>query len=84
MAKYRVSVIVRMREDLPEPQGIALEKVLKRMGYKEISDIRVGKILEMNVEGDNKEKVVETITNLSNDLFSNPVIENFELKVMEL
>jgi len=73
-----------MREDLPEPQGIALEKVLKRMGYKEISDIRVGKILEMNVEGDNKEKVVETITNLSNDLFSNPVIENFELKVMEL
>jgi len=84
VAKYRVSVIVRMREDLPEPQGIALEKVLKRMGYKEISDIRVGKILEMNVEGDNKEKVVETITNLSNDLFSNPVIENFELKVMEL
>lgn len=84
MPKYKVSVIVRMREDLPEPQGIALEKVIRRLGYQGISGIRVGKIIEMEVENENVDTVKGLMDELSRKIFSNPVIEDFEIEVKEL
>ncbi len=84
MAEFKVELIVRMREDLPEPQGIALEKVLDRLGYKGFKNIRVGKVLEMVVSGNSKESVVEELKELSKKVFSNPVIEDFEIRISEL
>jgi len=84
VTRYRVSVVVRMREDLPEPQGIALEKVLSRMGYQGISNIRVGKVLEMEVEAVDKEKVKDLMDDLSRTLFSNPVIEDYQVLIEDL
>jgi len=84
MKSFRVVVIVRMREDLPEPQGMALEKVLKRMGYEGITGIRVGKVIEMFVRGEGREEVEKTVNELSRTLFSNPVIEDYEVRVEEL
>lgn len=81
MEKFRVSVIVRMREDLPEPQGIALEKVLKRIGYQGFSNIRVGKVIEMEAEGEDAHQVRTKVEEISKKVFSNPVIEDFEIEV---
>jgi phosphoribosylformylglycinamidine synthase len=83
MPDFRVLVIVRMREDLPEPQGMALEKVLKRLGYDKIRKIRVGKIIEFNVSGESKEEVKKVVENLAKSIFSNPVIEDFEIRIEE-
>jgi phosphoribosylformylglycinamidine synthase PurS subunit len=83
MPDFRVSVIVRMREDLPEPQGMALEKVLKRLGYDKIGEIRVGKIIEFNTSGESKEEVKKVVENLAKSIFSNPVIEDFEIRIEE-
>ncbi|MGB9824598.1 MAG: phosphoribosylformylglycinamidine synthase subunit PurS [Candidatus Hydrothermia bacterium] len=84
MPKYKVSVIVRMREDLPEPQGIALEKVIRRMGYQGVSGIRVGKIIELEAENEDVNSVRRLVDELSRKIFSNPVIEDFEIEVKEL
>ncbi len=84
MPEFKVELIVRMREDLPEPQGIALEKVLNRLGYTGFKNIRVGKVLEMVIEGTSKESVVEQLKELSKKVFSNPVIEDFEIRISEL
>jgi phosphoribosylformylglycinamidine synthase len=83
MPDFRVLVIVRMREDLPEPQGMALEKVLKRLGYDKIRKIRVGKIIEFNVSSESKEEVKKVVENLAKSIFSNPVIEDFEIRIEE-
>ncbi|MEO0198498.1 MAG: phosphoribosylformylglycinamidine synthase subunit PurS [candidate division WOR-3 bacterium] len=84
MQRFRVIVIVRMREDLPEPQGIALEKVLKRIGYQGFSNIRVGKVIEMEVEGEDIHQVRNNVEEISRKIFSNPVIEDFEIEVREV
>ncbi|MEO0257884.1 MAG: phosphoribosylformylglycinamidine synthase subunit PurS [candidate division WOR-3 bacterium] len=84
MQRFRVIVIVRMREDLPEPQGIALEKVLKRIGYQGFSTIRVGKVIEMEVEGEDIHQVRNNVEEISRKIFSNPVIEDFEIEVREV
>ncbi|MEO0230077.1 MAG: phosphoribosylformylglycinamidine synthase subunit PurS [candidate division WOR-3 bacterium] len=84
MQRFRVIVIVRMREDLPEPQGIALEKVLKRIGYQGFSTIRVGKVIEMEVEGEDIHQVRNNVEGISRKIFSNPVIEDFEIEVREV
>ena len=83
MPDFRVSVIVRIREDLPEPQGMALEKVLKRLGYDKIREIRVGKVIEFNASGESKEEVKKVVENLAKSIFSNPVIEDFEIRIEE-
>lgn len=84
MPEFKVELIVRMREDLPEPQGIALEKVLNRLRYTGFKNIRVGKVIEMVIEGTSKESVVEQLKELSKKVFSNPVIEDFEIRISEL
>ncbi|MDI6850947.1 MAG: phosphoribosylformylglycinamidine synthase subunit PurS [bacterium] len=83
MPDFKVSVIVRMREDLPEPQGIALERVLERLSYRDIKNIRVGKIIEFTAGGGTKEEVKKIVEKLANSILSNPIIEDFEIRIEE-
>jgi phosphoribosylformylglycinamidine synthase len=71
--KYKVEI--KIKEAVHDPQGQALENVLSDLGYSEIKNIRVGKLIEFEVEG-LKEEVLNKV---SKEVFSNPVIEDYKI-----
>ena len=64
-----------------QPQ--VLDRAVHDLGYEQVNDIRVGKVLYMTVNEPTDEAVDNIITTLSEKLFANTVIEEYSYKVID-
>jgi len=72
-------VVVMPKEAVLDPQGAAVRDAMKHLGMPEVRSVRIGKYLEIDVEGENGD-LEKRLHGLCRDLLSNPVIEDYELK----
>lgn len=77
----QVEVRVRLKEDVLDPQGEAIRRVLAGLGYGEITRVRVGKLLLLEVEGEDQPAVRARLEQAAREVLSNPVIEDFEVRL---
>ena len=78
--RYHVEVVVRLKEGLLDPQGKAIEDSLPHMGWTNVSEVRVGKHIELTVESDDVEAAGSQIREIGDRLLANPVIETVEVR----
>jgi phosphoribosylformylglycinamidine synthase PurS subunit len=74
--RYRFAVVVRLKDGLLDPQGKAIEGALPHMGWTNVSDVRVGKHVELTIEADDPQSAEEQAQAISDRLLANPVIES--------
>ena len=77
--RFRAVVVVSLKEGLLDPQGKAVEGSLPAMGWSNVSDVRVGKYVQFDVEASDEVAAVAQISEMSERLLSNPVIEVFRI-----
>ncbi len=77
--KRRFEVLVSLKEGLADPQGKAIEDALPSMGWNEVSEVRVGKHIELTVDADTEESALKVATEVAEQLLANPVIEDFRV-----
>ncbi len=80
---YKAKVTITLRKSILDAQGSAIEKATKKVGYDKVSNIRVGKIIELNVEAKDKAEAAEIAKKLSNELLANTVMEDFVVEIYE-
>lgn len=76
----RVIVDVMPKPEILDPQGKAVLGALPRLGFTGISDVRQGKRFELEVETADEATLAE-IAKVAETLLSNPVIEDFAVRV---
>ena len=47
----RVRVLIRPKEGILDPQGQAVERALPALGYEDVSNVHVGRLVELDVDG---------------------------------
>jgi phosphoribosylformylglycinamidine synthase len=77
----RVVVDVMPKAEILDPQGQAVARALPRLGFDAIADVRQGKRFELLVEGEITEERLTQIHDAAETLLSNPVIEDFTVRV---
>ena len=77
----RVVVDVMPKPEILDPQGKAVLGALPRLGFSGVTDVRQGKRFELEVDGDVTNEVLASVAQMAETLLSNPVIENFEVRV---
>jgi phosphoribosylformylglycinamidine synthase subunit PurS len=75
----KVNVIVKPKEAVLDPQGNAVRDAMKHLGMPEVKGVRIGKFMEIDIEGDDVD-LEKRLHGLCRDLLSNPVIEDYELQ----
>lgn len=80
---YKVKVIVMPRKGILDPQGQAVARALTTMGYAGVNGVRIGKHLEMELEGENQQVVEETVKEMCEKLLVNLVIEDYRFSIEE-
>jgi phosphoribosylformylglycinamidine synthase len=75
----RAQVIVRPRKSIFDPQGDAVCNAMQHLGISTVKQARVGKCIELELEGDNVEQARTQLETICKDLLSNPVIEDYVL-----
>jgi len=83
MKEFHVEVYVRIKKSLLEPQGITIEKAMKRSGMQNVKNTRVGKLIEFDIEAENEDAARIQVEDISNKLLANPVIEDFEYRIYQ-
>jgi phosphoribosylformylglycinamidine synthase PurS subunit len=78
--RYRYQVVVRLKEGVLDVQGKAVENGLKDRKLSHISNVRVGKIIEFDLDGEAADVARSQVEELCKVLLANPVIERYEIK----
>lgn len=73
-----VRVYVTLKPSLLDSAGRTVADSLHRLGYDEVSDARIGKMIELKMADVNEERVRE----MCDKLLANPVIEDFRYEVV--
>ena len=74
----KVKVVVTPKAAVLDPQGAAVRDAMQHLGMPEVRDVRVGKYLEIEVDGKDGD-IEKRLHDLCRDLLSNPVIEDYQL-----
>jgi phosphoribosylformylglycinamidine synthase PurS subunit len=75
----KIKVIVTPKKAVLDPQGAAVRDAMRHLGMPEVRDVRIGKYLEIDVDG--KDVDLESrLHGLCRDLLSNPVIEEYSIE----
>jgi phosphoribosylformylglycinamidine synthase PurS subunit len=74
----RVRVLIRPKEGILDPQGQAVERALPALGYEGVSNVHVGRLVELDVSGDGD--VSARVAEMCEKLLANPLIESYEVE----
>jgi phosphoribosylformylglycinamidine synthase subunit PurS len=73
---FAVEVVVVLKPVVNDPQGLVVRDGLHRLGFPEVRAVRVGKHLELEVEGDDEVSVRAQVEAMCEQLLRNMVIED--------
>lgn len=79
----KVVVDVMPKPEILDPQGKAVLGALPRLGFSGVTDVRQGKRFELEVAGEVTDEVLAQVHDMAEKLLSNPVIEDFVVRVEE-
>jgi len=76
----RATVLVRPKQGILDPQGAAVERALEHLGFA-VSQARVGKVVDLEVAGDDETMARAEVEKMCEQLLANPLIESFEIEL---
>ena len=84
MNQFEVKVSIRLRPSVLDPAGEAIKSASKKLGVEGISSLRIGKLIEVTLEGKEENDVRKKIELLCDRLFANKVIEDYEYSLKKI
>ncbi|MFJ5623224.1 phosphoribosylformylglycinamidine synthase subunit PurS [Peribacillus loiseleuriae] len=80
---YKVKVYITLRESVLDPQGTAVKSSLHSMSYDTVSDVRIGKYMELTIEKNNQD-IDALVKEMCERLLANIVIEDYRYEIEEV
>ena len=79
----KLQILVLPKAGVLDPQGKAIAGALARLGDSAVSDVRAGKVFRVEIAAESADAAREVGARMARTLLSNPVIEDFEVEVLE-
>ena len=84
MDQFEVKVFIRLRPSVLDPAGEATKSASSKLGVQGIKSLRIGKMIEVKIEGNKEDEIQEKIDLLCDRLFANTVIEDYEYSIKKI
>jgi phosphoribosylformylglycinamidine synthase PurS subunit len=75
-------VVVTPKPVVNDPQGITVKQGLASLGFREVSDVRVGKYIEVSLDVSSEHEARERVDAMCRQLLANHVIEDFRFEIV--
>jgi len=69
----RARVLIRPKEGILDPQGQTVERALPALGFDGVSDVRIGRLVELDVPD------IAEVEAMCEKLLANPLVEDYEI-----
>ena len=76
----KVTVLVRPKHGILDPQGEAVQGSLRKLGFA-VGGARVGRLVELEVDAASSQEAKAQVERMCQELLANPLIESFQIEV---
>jgi len=73
----RARVLIRPKAGILDPQGLAVQQALPALGFAGVSDVHVGRLIELDVEN------AAQLEPMCQRLLANPLVEDYEIELLD-
>ncbi len=77
----KARIVVTPKKTVLDPQGKAVATAIQHLGMECVTQARVGKYIELEINGQNLDLTRQKLETICKDLLSNPVIEDYHLEL---
>jgi len=77
----KAKVYVSLKRDVLDPQGKVVMQTLQNLGYPGVKDVRVSKMLELELDGLTAEQAMQQLTAVADKVLANPNTETFRIEL---
>jgi phosphoribosylformylglycinamidine synthase PurS subunit len=79
----RARIQVTLKPSVLDPQGAAVQRALATLGFDEVTDVRIGRHLELRLTAPDEATARQRVTAMCETLLANTVIERYEFTLAE-
>jgi len=79
----KVRVLVRLKPGILDPQGATVQRALAGLGFHDVRDLRVGKLIEVEVEASSETSARGRVDEMCQKLLANPLLEDYTVELAE-
>lgn len=81
MSLFHARVFVTLKPTVNDPQGVTVRGALHTLGFQDVSDVRVGKLIDIQIEAASEAVARKQVEEMGRQLLANPVIERFSVEL---
>ncbi|MBU4140308.1 MAG: phosphoribosylformylglycinamidine synthase subunit PurS [Candidatus Omnitrophica bacterium] len=79
----RAEINITLKRTISDPQGLTVKHALESLGYKDLADVRIGKLVIIKLNFKDKKRAKQEINEMCKKLLVNPIIEDYHFKIKE-
>ena len=76
----KVRVLVRLKPGILDVQGAAVKRALGGLGFTDVADLRVGKVIELEVDAVDTSAARARVDEMCRKLLANPILEDYAIE----
>jgi len=76
----KAQIFVTLKQEVLDPQGDAVRRALRSLDLGAVSDVRIGKLIEIELETDDRDTAEKQLGAMCEKLLANPVMEEFRFE----
>jgi phosphoribosylformylglycinamidine synthase subunit PurS len=76
----KVRVLVRLKPGILDVQGAAVKRALGGLGFTDVADLRVGKVIEVDVDAVSAAEARARVDEMCRKLLANPILEDYAIE----
>ena len=80
---FKATVKVSLKRTVLDPQGKTVKSALASMGFSSVEDVRMGKLIQLGINGTDRKKVEADLEIMCKKLLANPIIEDYSFTIEE-
>lgn len=77
----RARVLVELKPGMLDPEGQTIGRSLEQLGFDEVQEVHVGKVIELELDADDEDEARERVDEMCRTLLANPVIHDYEIEL---
>ena len=78
----KARITVTLKNGVLDPQGKAIEGALGALGFDGIGSVRQGKVIDIELDGSDKDSAQAKLADMCEKLLANTVIENYHIDIL--
>ena len=77
----KIRVVIMLKDGVLDPQGAAVQHALGVLGFPGVSDVRQGKVIDLDLDENDPAKATEMAEQMCDKLLANTVIESYRVEL---